>query len=697
VDVNQNGIQDGDENDGVATVGVQLYAGTGTLVATTTTDSAGSYRFESLLPGEYYIEFDLDSLPSEYRVTRANVTSDQRDSDASPASGQTGNSGFLSGGMVRIDFDMGLYLPSEDSVGVRVGGQIWEDRDLDGEREGAERALSGQIIALYRVEQPDVQPLTAVSDADGNYLFENLPAGSYFAKLLPTSLPEGALTPRYYGQGLLAPEQANSGPLAPGEQAVDLNIAIHFAGQLSGLAWVDANGDGLNNYQERPQSNIEIRLYDGAGAIVGERRTDTEGQYHFSNLEPGTYVVEAVSPATYRLSPLSDRVDPTLDSDIDPATGLSASLWVGSSQHLAHVNVGLYRGAAFNHSIWLDRDSDGTQDEDEPGIAGLTVHLYRAADDLRLDTTTTDSQGRYGFATLAAGEYYVRFETGAKFTLNQQMQTGDSVTASGLVQGPTVSLGGQQHASLPSISLTQAAAIGNYVWLDTDKDGLVDPEELGVSGVTVHLLNENGLRLANTVTDSDGRYEFVVAPGRYWLQFVPENSIEFTLANGGNDERDSDVDPKSGRTGLLTVGPGVTDFSNFAGFIVSPTAIQLLTLSATETLSGVLIRWQTGEELATFGFELRRSRDGTLENAVTITEDVILAKGDGTVTDGTAADSAYLFLDRTARIGQSYSYWLVEIQTDEQRLPYGPARIVVGANVLGAAQEHRLFLPLIQR
>jgi hypothetical protein len=52
------------------------------------------------------------------------------------------------------------------------------------------------------------------------------------------------------------------------------------------------------------------------------------------------------------------------------------------------------------------------------------------------------------------------------------------------------------------------AEIGNRVWIDSNLDGLQDPGEPGVAGVTVRLYDAEGTLLGTTITDAFGRYYF---------------------------------------------------------------------------------------------------------------------------------------------------------------------------------------------
>lgn len=53
--------------------------------------------------------------------------------------------------------------------------------------------------------------------------------------------------------------------------------------------------------------------------------------------------------------------------------------------------------------------------------------------------------------------------------------------------------------------------LGNYVWFDADRDGIQDPTERPLPGVTVTLRDAQGTALATATTDASGRYWFVSA------------------------------------------------------------------------------------------------------------------------------------------------------------------------------------------
>ncbi len=96
--------------------------------------------------------------------------------------------------------------------------------------------------------------------------------------------------------------------------------------------------------------------------------------------------------------------------------------------------------------------------------------------------------------------------------------------------------------------------LGSRVWLDENASGTRDPWELGVGGVCVELYAAGGTApLRRTATTSNGAFAFEVEAGReYFLRFEPGPAYTFTAPHVGDDDRDSDADPASGRTPLFT-------------------------------------------------------------------------------------------------------------------------------------------------
>jgi hypothetical protein len=116
--------------------------------------------------------------------------------------------------------------------------------------------------------------------------------------------------------------------------------------------------------------------------------------------------------------------------------------------------------------------------------------------------------------------------------------------------------GDPPHPEIPPIggcevrtgTFTQTSTlIGNWVWVDLNKNGIQDIGERGLGGVCVKLLDGSGALLQETTTDTNGYYGFNVEPGQYIVEIVKPNGWGFTKSNLGNDDQDSDVDQASGQ------------------------------------------------------------------------------------------------------------------------------------------------------
>jgi hypothetical protein len=209
-DINGNGIQETGET-GIAGVKITLYDSVtrqpvtvdvdGKPIVPQTTDVNGNYLFANLLPGDYYVKFDLSTLPDGYKPTKPNLGSDDAlDSDVDPVSGESAPTGPLAGGTQELNLDMGIYLPA------RVGGVVWDDGlkdQADGIKSPTEKGIPNVTVILTNEDGEEVA--STVTDQNGNFVFEDLPPGDYWLTFVP---PSGATYTTY----VPTTEQTNSDP-----------------------------------------------------------------------------------------------------------------------------------------------------------------------------------------------------------------------------------------------------------------------------------------------------------------------------------------------------------------------------------------------------------------------------------------------------------------------------------------------------
>ena len=168
IDANDNAVDDAEAGAGGVTV--RLLNAAGAVVATTVTAADGSYVFDRLDAGDYVVEFPKTA---DGRVlVAANVGADDTiDSDADTATGRTGTIS-LSIGEVSSDNDAGLKDPATASI----GNLVFLDADRDGVQDASEAGVQGVTVTLF---MGGVAMATTTTDANGNYLFTGLKAGTY--------------------------------------------------------------------------------------------------------------------------------------------------------------------------------------------------------------------------------------------------------------------------------------------------------------------------------------------------------------------------------------------------------------------------------------------------------------------------------------------------------------------------------------
>ena len=130
-----------------------------------------------------------------------------------------------------------------------------------------------------------------------------------------------------------------------------------------------------------------------------------------------------------------------------------------------------------------------------------------------------------------------------------------------------------------SVTLTQPAAgsIGNFTWIDANANGIYDSGELPLDGISVKLYNANpdgtpnGAAIASATTSNGGIYNFPnVCLGNYVIEFgTTGNYVRTTQPNNlSKDPTDSDANPITGFTGIITMTAGENDPTNDAGFYI---------------------------------------------------------------------------------------------------------------------------------
>ena len=265
-DENRSAIQE-DEEFGAEGRTVALWA-SGELIAQTETNENGAFTFDHLLPGNYELRLPLD----DYEVI-------VEDWDQLWTAG-----GEAWTAKVSFSEDTALYIPVLRYASV--SGQVWS---LDGSLNG----VSGISVTLTDADGQIVG--TRITGEKGEYAFEGcllpgeyslaavLPSGYLFAGSLDTALRESVIQTQADGTAQSIPFA-----VAFGDELSGVDIGIGALGTIGDRAWLDVNGNGMQDLEEPSMPGIVIELYRN-GDLVASTTTDLYGRYKLVDLYPGEY------------------------------------------------------------------------------------------------------------------------------------------------------------------------------------------------------------------------------------------------------------------------------------------------------------------------------------------------------------------------------------------------------------------------
>ncbi len=169
--------------------------------------------------------------------------------------------------------------------------------------------------------------------------------------------------------------------------------------------------------------------------------------------------------------------------------------------------------------VWRDDNGDGVQDANEPGIEGATVTLSDATGTTVIATTTTDSNGTYGFGGVPAGDYQISVSgIPAGYVATADADGVGTPDVAGVTMAAGSTLDGVDFGYQP-----RNASVAGIVWRDGNRDGVADAGETHLAGVAVSLYDATGtVVLATTNSDGAGAYAFGgLAAGQYIVVVTP--------------------------------------------------------------------------------------------------------------------------------------------------------------------------------
>ncbi|WP_375448641.1 SdrD B-like domain-containing protein, partial [uncultured Fibrella sp.] len=573
-DKNRDGIQNAGDTP-IQGVLVTLYQN-GSAVGTTLTDINGLYSFTGLTPGTsntYSVGF---GKPSGFESTSANIGFDGLDSDANPITGLT--TGLtLSSGESNTSVDAGFYQPT-----AGLGDYVFEDKNANGIQDAGDVPIPGVLVTLYSSGSAIG---TTSTDANGLYSFTGLTPGTPYvvgfgqpAGFVPTAANTGSNDAIDSDAGVGGLTGVYS--LTANEFNPTVDAGFFRPASLGDYVFNDTNRDGVQNAGDSPIPGVVVTLYQN-GSAVATTTTNANGLYSFTGLTPGSsnsYSVGFTAPAGYSATNPLSGTNTALDSDANPLTGLTQSVTLSSGESNTTIDAGFFQPTAgLGDYVFEDKNANGIQDAGDVPIPGVLVTLYSSGS--AIGTTSTDANGLYSFTGLTPGTpYVVGFGQPAGF-VPTAANTGsnDAIDSDAGVGGLTgvYSLTANEFNPTVDAGFFRPASLGDYVFNDTNRDGVQNAGDSPIPGVVVTLY-QNGSAVATTTTNANGLYSFTgLTPGSsnsYSVGFTaPAGYSATNPLSGTNTALDSDANPLTGLTQSVTLSSGESNTTIDAGFF-QPTA-----------------------------------------------------------------------------------------------------------------------------
>jgi hypothetical protein len=456
-------------------------------------------------------------------------------------------------------------------VASAVGGltiRVYTDSVRNGQYDPGEPGVSGVPVAVYNTDNN----LSYLVNTDSNGLatFPSIPNGDYRVEVtnpvttvvsIPPSSPteDNALVFRVTISGGLVQRDVGLRTLVGGIDPGAPDSPPPPRRTIVVRAWNDLDANGIQDAGEPGIDGLTLGLYNPSSVLVATATTGPDGTYRFVDSVPAN-VSNYTIRVTGGVTPGLVLTTPNANLDSEDRRDSDAQLVAGEPRITVpyqargvnddSLDVGFSRGAVSGF-VWRDLDRNGLRDPGEPFINGVTVELLSESTPIMTETTRSilnDPFNRAGFFEFTSvpltATYRVRIPS-TEFDQSTDLlfghatpqtqtvslpQIGNQGLRNGTDPGPVV-IGTGDFLQTPDFTLNAtnrrnetsnfglyAGTVGDFVWHDVNRNGIVDGGEgtLGLAGALLFVdLNSNCLidtGELTTTTDLTGYYLFDSLP-----------------------------------------------------------------------------------------------------------------------------------------------------------------------------------------
>ncbi len=571
-DRNNNGIQEANEP---AIPGIVVRLTGPTARPDVVTGANGEYEFTQLQPGTYTVtEFGFDATQNQAPI--------YGNGQSIPGTSGATTNGTGSPVATLPSTITGIVLgstPATNNSAANNFGELTADLELAKTVDNAAPSIGGTVKFTLQVTNKGLADATGVSVEDV------LPAGFTYVSSTPSAgvtvagqtltwnvgtvlngataslevtatVNAGQPAAAYINAAEVKTSTIKDPDSTPGDgtsnpQDDRATVTVTPRGNINGTVFRDENGNGVRDPGENPIPGATVTITPTGGGTPVTLTTDANGVYDTSTLTTpgvpaGTYSVqidESTLPADYRNQ--SAGTNPT------PVT-------VASGENKKEEDNGYRPTGTVNGSVFVDTNGNGVRDAGEPGVPNAPVTVSRpnvpGTTPFAPVTVVTDANGNYTVPGVPTGAVVVTVAD-ADPALNGLTRVPNDPTANPGGNNPTpiTVVNGNNNAG--DDPFRNEGSVKERVFQDTNGNGVQDPGEPGIQGVTVRVTDAGG-KILTGVTDANGD---VTIPGV--IAGTATVTVDVTTLPPGLASQTAGVNPST-----VTVTTGQTADAGFDGY-----------------------------------------------------------------------------------------------------------------------------------
>ena len=309
--------------------------------------------------------------------------------------------------------------------------------------------------------------------------------------------------------------------------------------EIGDRVWNDANANGIQDAEESTISGVTVNLV-CAGTTVANAITDSNGTYLFSNDTEGV----STNSQKFNISQLVENNENNCSIVIPNVQGVNQQNALNNYQLTSPLKgEGINKTLNDSNAYLNENNATITISPNDIPIAGNNNHSFDI-----------------GFKKLSNVHTNHNPNPNHSTNINHRININTSTPVTNLI-------------------------LGDYLWLDSNHNGVQDSNESGINGVHVNLYNSaecSGATLSSTDTANggtparDGFYQFNnLSVGDYCIEFVFDDNMTVSPNSGADSSNNSDANASGFITNIHLTANDLDEDIGIYSTIVEATTIQV--------------------------------------------------------------------------------------------------------------------------